>query len=343
MSRRSSQGKKENKLNASKKLFPGLAAAFVLAGCAWICGQYVPVVGGPVFGILFGMGVALTGEYAILKDGTRFASKRILQLSVVLLGFEMNVWKVLAVGGESLIVMIFTLSTALLTAWWGGKMLKLPSVTTALIGVGTAICGGSAIAATAPVLNANDEEIAHSLSTIFLFNVAAVFIFPAVGHLLHMSDTGFGLWAGTAVNDTSSVLAAGYAYSDAAGKLATIVKLTRTLMIIPITFALSLCVARSSPNSENRFSFSKAFPWFILGFMAAAALNSSGMLQSEVPAKILAKSGKFLIVVAMSAIGLNTHLGKLLANGLRPVLLGLFCWLNLALVSLFVQFLTGVL
>ena len=328
-------------MNKLQSLMPGLAAAFFIALCAWLGGRSLPLIGAPVLGILIGMGVALAGSFQNLQAGTRFASKKLLQLSVVLLGFEMNMRNVLAVGTESLFVMVFTLAAAFLTAWIVGRALKLSSVTATLIGVGTAICGGSAIAATAPVLNADDGEIAHSISTIFLFNVIAVFLFPAVGHLLRMSDTGFGIWAGTAVNDTSSVLAAGYAYSDAAGKLATIVKLTRTLMIIPVTFVLSLYVSRTS-GKRGTFSLSKAVPWFVLGFIAAAALNSSGVMPAEL-ARLLSRSGKFLIVVAMASIGLNTHIGKLLSNGLRPIVLGLVCWTSLALTSLAAQYFLGLL
>ena len=192
----------------------------------------------------------------------------------------MNMRNVLAVGSESLVVMAFTLTAAFLSARIMQRVLRLDSVTATLIGVGTAICGGSAIAATAPVVGAKEDEIAHSISTIFLFNIAAVFIFPALGHLMNMGDQGFGVWAGTAVNDTSSVLAAGYAYSDAAGKLATIVKLTRTLMIVPITFVLALYTARTEGSSH--FSFSKAFPWFVLGFVAASLLHTSGIVNPEI-------------------------------------------------------------
>lgn len=141
---------------------------------------------------------------------------------------------------QSLAVMLCTIAASLLTALLMGRVLKVPSNTATLIGVGTSICGGSAIAATAPVIDADDREVAYSISTIFLFNILAVFLFPALGRILHMTDTGFGIWAGTAINDTSSVVAAGFAFSDAAGELATIVKLTRTLMIIPITLALTL-------------------------------------------------------------------------------------------------------
>ena len=323
-----------------KALIPGLSLTIILAALAWFCGHRVPIVGAPVFGILFGMLVALFVNSPALREGTRFASKRLLQLSVVLLGFEMNMRNVLAVGSESLVVMAFTLTAAFLSARIMQRVLRLDSVTATLIGVGTAICGGSAIAATAPVIGAKEEDIAHSISTIFLFNIAAVFIFPALGHLMNMGDQGFGVWAGTAVNDTSSVLAAGYAYSDAAGKLATIVKLTRTLMIVPITFVLALYTARTAGSSH--FSFSKAFPWFVLGFVAASLLHTSGIVSPEI-SRSLTVSGKFLIVSAMAAIGLNTHIGKLLANGLRPILMGLVCWVVLAGTSLIVQHFLGLL
>ena len=324
-----------------KALAPGLLLSLLLAAFAWFGGRMLPLVGAPVLGILFGMAAAPFAVSPALREGTRFVSKRLLQLSVVLLGFEMNLGNVLTVGGKSLVVMAFTLTGAFLSAWIMQKVLRLAPVTATLIGVGTAICGGSAIAATAPVIDAKEEEIAHSISTIFLFNIAAVFLFPALGRLMQMSDQGFGLWAGTAVNDTSSVLAAGYAYSDTAGNLATIVKLTRTLMIIPVTFVLSLWVSRSQ-NGAARFSLSKAFPWFVLGFVAASLLHTAGIAGPEL-SQLLTRSGKFLIVTAMAAIGLNTHLGKLLANGLKPILMGLVCWVSLALTSLLVQRFLGLL
>ncbi|NLL35964.1 MAG: YeiH family putative sulfate export transporter [Fretibacterium sp.] len=326
-----------------KVILPGLCVCFLIALLAWYCGKQLPIIGGAVFGILFGMFIALFKDFPVLKEGTRFASKKILQLSVILLGFEMDMKNVLTVGSDSLVVMLFTLTTAFITAWLMAKLLKIDPTTATLIGVGTSICGGSAIAATAPILKASDKEIAHSISTIFLFNVVAVFIFPGLGRFFNMTDQGFGIWTGTAVNDTSSVLAAGYAFSDAAGKLATIVKLTRTLMIVPIAFVLSLWVAsKSQGKGPMRQNVLRSFPWFVLGFVAAAILNSIGLVPPVLSA-FLAALGKFCIIVAMSAIGLNTHLGKLLANGLKPILLGLVCWVNLAIVSLIVQHYMGLL
>ncbi len=320
------------------KKYIGIVACFIMAAFSWFLGKNFPLVGGPVFGILLGMLIALSfsKKVTFLAEGATFSGKKLLQLSVILLGFEMNIFQVFKVGSGSLVVMAFTLASAFIAAYIFGRLLKINSKTTILIGVGTAICGGSAIAATAPVIQARDDEVAHAISTIFLFNIIAVFIFPAIGHFFGMSNTGFGIWAGTAVNDTSSVLATSYAYSDQSGALATIVKLTRTLMIIPITFFLSVYIARSEDNTKT-FNFANAFPWFVIGFVLSAIVNTSGILPQEIT-KALAATGKFLIVVAMVGIGLNTNVLKLLKNGIRPILLGLICWVILATVSLIVQY-----
>lgn len=280
---------------------PGIMIVLMIAMPAWALGTLIPLIGGPVCGIVFGMMLAFWKRSIIFETGILFASKKILQGSIILLGFEMNLYHVFEVGSQSLAIIILTLSAAFMTAWIGGYYTKLAGNTSILIGVGTAICGGSAIAATAPILGATDKEVAYSISTIFLFNIAAVFIFPFVGHLLGMSDIGFGMWAGTAINDTSSVVAAGYSYSNTAGNFATIVKLTRTLMIIPVTLALAVFKAKKLVN-QNNFCFKKIFPWFILGFLAASVLNTTGIIDSEI-GRALAQIGKFLIIMAMVAIG----------------------------------------
>ena len=323
---------KNNKL---LKILPGVLIVATIAIPAWYLGALVPLVGGPVFGILLGMIIAFWKRPIIYEDGITFTSKKILQASIILLGFEMNLFHVFEVGSQSLYIMIFTLSTAFITAWLVGRYLKLPGNTSILIGVGTAICGGSAIAATAPVISASDKDIAYSISTIFLFNIAAVFIFPFMGHVLGMNDIGFGMWAGTAINDTSSVVAAGYSYSHEAGNFATIVKLTRALMIVPVTLALAIITARKTANNSN-FSIAKIFPWFILGFLVASIINTTGFIPQAI-CKVLADTGKFFIIMAMAAIGLKTHLSNLISNGIKPILLGLSCWIAVALVSLAVQ------
>jgi len=331
---------------------PGILFALALAVPAWIAGKTIPVIGGPVFAILFGIAAgslfrARLNFFESCKSGIKFTGKKILQYSIVLLGFEMQIGTVLAVGKLSLFVMLFTLSAAFLTAVLMWKLLKVPSKQAVLIGVGTSICGGSAIAATAPVINADEQDVAQSISTIFLFNIAAIFIFPAIGRFLGLSDTGFGIWAGTAVNDTSSVVATASAWSEAAGNstaltLATIVKLTRTLMIIPVTLALAVYTTRKSRTEGNSgsFSFVRVFPWFVLGFLAAAILTSIVPIPHAVTGGLV-QCGKFMIVMAMAAIGLSTDVQALIRQGKKPLLLGLSCWAAVASVSLLVQHLSG--
>jgi len=334
------------------KTLAGIAFCFLVAIPAWLLGKQFPIIGGPVFGILFGLILAFWKRPQVLDKGIKFTSKYILQYSIILLGFEMNLFNVIKVGGQSLLVMIFTLTSSFLTAFFLGKAMKIDGKTTTLIGVGTSICGGSAIAATAPVIQAKDEDVAQAISTIFLFNIIAVFIFPPLGHLLGLSDTGFGMWAGTAINDTSSVVAAGASWSSSAGNntalaFATIVKLTRTLMIVPITLVLAVYtarkVAKAKANNEaegNNFSFVKVFPWFVIGFVVAAIANTFLPIPAAVSETLVA-IGKFMIIMAMTAIGLNTNLKKLLTNGLKPICLGLCCWFMVAVVSLVVQHFIG--
>jgi len=315
---------------------PGLLFVAAIASIAFFFGSWLPLVGGPVFGILLGMLLALWQRSQRFELGIQFSAKNVLQLSIILLGFEMNLFSILDVGGQSLYIIAFTLGASFLTAWIFGHYFKLSGNTSILIGVGTAICGGSAIAATAPVIAASEKDVAYSLSTIFLFNIAAVLIFPTLGHYWGMSDIGFGMWAGTAINDTSSVVAAGYSYSDAAGNFATIVKLTRALMIIPVTLVLAIVTARKN-TGDHTFCLSKIFPWFILGFLAASILSTLGGISHQTGA-MLGQVGKFLIIMAMVAIGLNTPLSQLVSNGVKPILLGLSCWLAVTAASVIAQY-----
>lgn len=317
---------------------PGIILAAIIATPAWLLGEIFPIIGSPVLGILFGMIFAFWKRPAMVESGISYTSKKLLQYSIILLGFDMNLFNVFRVGSQTIVLMIFTLTVAFLTAFFVGKLLKVDKNTNILIGVGTAICGGSAIAATAPVIHADDEDVARSISTIFLFNVIAAFLFPFLGHLLHMTDYHFGLWTGTAVNDTSSVVAAGYTFSNAAGNLAVIVKLTRTLMIVPITLVLAFYISRRETHiSESSYKLSKIFPWFVLGFVAASIISTFLPIPAEA-GRLLVQIGKFVIVMAMAAIGLNTNIVKLVKNGWKPILLGLGCWAALSITSLIVQY-----
>jgi uncharacterized integral membrane protein (TIGR00698 family) len=317
---------------------PGITLAAIIAIPAWLIGLAFPVIGSPVLGILFGMILAFWKRPTMFDDGVKYTSKKLLQYSIILLGFSMNLFSIFKVGSQTLVLMAFTLTATFLTAFVAGKLLKLDGSLKTLIGVGTAICGGSAIAATAPVIHADDEDVAQSISTIFLFNVIAAFLFPFIGHVFHMNDHSFGLWAGTAVNDTSSVVAAGYTFSNAAGNLAVIVKLTRTLMIVPVTLALAFYTSKKAVGKEKSgYNFEKIFPWFVIGFIVASVINTFIVLPAGT-SSFLSQAGKFVIVMAMASIGLNTNVVKLVKSGAKPILLGFICWIVLSLTSLVVQY-----
>jgi uncharacterized integral membrane protein (TIGR00698 family) len=328
-----------------KSNIPGIALAFVMAVGATMLGKYVPIIGGPVFGIILGIIINNTvGKPKAVVKGVGFTSKKILQWAIIILGAGLSLTQVWKTGFESLYVTIFTLSAAFLAAYGFGRLMGIPPKLKALIGVGTAICGGSAIAAISPIIEADEMEVAYSISTIFLFNIIAVLIFPMLGHLMHFTDKAFGLWAGTAINDTSSVVAAGYAYSSAAGAYATIVKLTRTTMIIPISLIFTIIVAykkkKEAKEDKNvNFSLKKIFPWFILWFLVASLLNTLGLF-NENAIKYINTLGKFMIVMALCAVGLNSDFKKMIKTGFKPIFLGLIVWFTVAIVSVAVQFIT---
>lgn len=321
----------------------GIILALIIAIPAWLLGNTFPIVGSPVLGILFGMLLAFWKRPNYLNDGITFTSKKLLQYSIILMGFGMNLFNVFKVGKQTLILMAFTLTMSFITAYIVGKLLNINGKTATLIGIGSSICGGSAIAATAPVINANEEEVAHSISTIFLFNAIAAFAFPFIGHLFGMSNQCFGLWAGTAVNDTSSVVASGYAYSNAAGNLAVIVKLTRTLAIVPITLVLAIYTSKKGDkNNKGSYNLIKIFPWFVLGFIATSIINTFIQMPTQLTT-FLVECGKFIIVMAMVSVGLNSNIVKLVKNGGKPIFLGFICWIVLSLTSLGVQhFIMGI-
>lgn len=316
----------------------GLALAVAVGIFAMMLGRWMPIIGGPVFGIVLGIAIRNTvGVGPVFRPGLQFASKQILQWSIIALGFGLSIQQVAKTGLESLWVTLVTLAVAFLSAWLLGKWLGIPSKLKTLIGVGTAICGGSAIAAVTPIIKPEEHEVAFSISTIFIFNIVAVLAFPVLGHWLGMSDEGFGMWAGTAINDTSSVVAAGYSYSVAAGDYATIVKLTRATLIIPICLVLALLVAwREKKQGGSDFNLARIFPWFILWFLVAAALRSTGLIPPEITSS-LHLLAQFLIVVALTAIGLSSDLRRMVTAGIRPILLGLGVWVAVAGSSLAVQ------
>ncbi len=335
------------------KTWRGVLFALVIAVPAWLLGKRFEVIGGPVFAILIGMALALLvpaekGEP--LQAGVKFTSKKVLQWAVILLGFGLNLAQIAQVGATSLPIIVSTITTSLVVSYVLCRALNIPGKISTLIGVGSSICGGSAIAATAPVIKAEDEEVAQAISVIFLFNVIAALVFPTLGGMLGLSNEGFGLFAGTAVNDTSSVTAAAAAWDGmhpGANTLdaATIVKLTRTLAIIPITLGLAVWqvrqTRRAGGEAENTFSLRRAFPLFIVFFVLASVVTTVFALPAAVTAPIKELS-KFFIIMAMAAIGFNTNVVKLVRSGGKPILMGLVCWVAIAAVSLGMQHVLGI-
>ena len=344
-----------------KKYTAGLLICLAISIPAWFLGRLFPVVGGPVCAILIGMAIApfIKGKERF-RPGIAFTSKKILQYAVVLLGFGMNLSVVLEKGRQSLPIILATITTSILIAVLLFRLLKIPTKSAILIGVGSSICGGSAIAAAAPVIDADDEEIAQAISVIFLFNVIAALIFPTLGKVLGLTDTGFGLFAGTAVNDTSSVTAAASTWDTLHGtngavlEYATIVKLTRTLAIIPVSLMLAF-VRMQKEKKEMRgegkpVSLKNVFPTFILYFVAASIITT--VITSVCTGPVLGAANeifgflkqlsKFFIVMAMAAIGINTNVVKLVKTGGKPIALGFTCWVAIALVSLTLQQMLGI-
>lgn len=316
-----------------------MVAALAVAACALALAQVIPLVGAPVLALAIGICIAAVRRPAeSVRPGIRWSGKYVLQSAIVVLGLTLSLARVASVGIVTLPVMLGTLSAALGVALLAGRALGIPGNLRTLVGVGTGICGASAIAAVSGVIEASEVDIAYAMSTIFVFNLLAVLLFPPIGHLLGLSQNGFGLWAGTAVNDTSSVVATGYAYGHTAGVHSVIVKLTRTTMIIPVVAVLGVIARRRETGRTVRWH--TVVPWFLVWFVGAALLESVGLVPAAWHTP-LANLALVLITVALASIGLSTHLGDMRRAGYRPLLLGTLTWATVAVTGLLLQFAVG--
>jgi uncharacterized integral membrane protein (TIGR00698 family) len=304
----------------------GATAIIAITAMAEFVGRLVPVVGAPVCAILLGVATrSLAAPDASAQRVISFSSKRLLQAAIVLLGATLSLGEVARVGRASLPIMLTTVVVVLALSLILGRALGIQGRLRTLIGVGTAICGASAIGAVSGVIAATEVEISYAISTIFVFNVAAVLLFPAIGHLMSLGQHPFGLWAGTSVNDTSSVVATAYSYGNAAGNYAVVVKLTRTTLIIPIVFILA-AVQLIAQREDRTPKIRSVFPWFIVLFVGAAALGSIGLVSPGLR-RALANAGVLLITAALAAVGLSTRFDAIRRTGVRPLLLGAILWL----------------
>ena len=337
------------------KLLPGIGLSVLIAAVATFIESILPIhfIGAAVIAMFIGIIInAFLKKTKVFAPGMKFTSKRLLKFAIILLGLSLNIKTVLNVGRMSLAVMVFTLLTCFGGGYFIGKALGLNWKLSNLISAGTGICGGSAIAAIAPTIDADDNDVAYAMSATFLFDMAMIVLFPIMGHAMGMSDQAFGIWAGPAVNDTSSVVATGYAFSEAAGDFATMVKLTRTLAIVPtvITFALislrlkrkeALAKAESSDGIKANFKITKIFPWFILGFLAMVIVASVFSIPTEIVG-LTKSTSKFLMVCALAAIGLNTSLSDMKKSGIRPMIHGFIISALVVIVALLVEICMGI-
>ncbi len=329
-----------------KESIRGIVLTILLALLAKFLSGFIPknLISPSVFALLIGMTLnPLVEKIGGFDQGLKFVSKKLLKFSIILMGFGLNIYQVTKVGKYSLFVMCFTLFTAFFFGHYLGKLFKMNWKLSSLISAGTGICGGSAIASIAPTIEASASDVAYSISATFLFDIVMVILFPIAGKYFNMTDLGYGLWAGTAVNDTSSVVAAGYAFSDAAGQFALIVKLTRTLSIVPIVLIFSYINSRTKDQGQSqrkKVDIGKIFPWFILVFIGVVLVNSLGLLGAK-EAQGLANASKFLMIMSLGAIGLSTNFKEMSKSGFLPMVHGFIISLLVVIVSFMVQSFVG--
>jgi uncharacterized integral membrane protein (TIGR00698 family) len=320
---------------------PGMALVAVLAAIAYAATLVLPKIFGAVtIGLFLGIIVANVRPSPLVDPGAKLARGWFLPLGIVLLGARLSLADILSTGLGAVVVLVIDIVLVLVVTIALGRALGLSEKLSALIGVGTSICGNTAIAATAPVIKAEERDLSFAVATITLFGTAAVIVYPLIGHALGMSDNLFGHWAGAAVNDTSQVTATAFSYSVEAGETATIVKLTRNTLMVPVIFAVGMWFAgrdsRSADAAERRSwlkSGRKAVPTFLLGFLALALVNSIGLIPDEL-ATTLTRISQVFIVMALVGVGLSTKISALRQTGPAPFLMGLAVAVMLSIVSL---------
>lgn len=340
--------KGDRQMNWLKENLVGILLTVVLASAAKLLSGLIPneLISAGVFALIIGMFLnPLVARHPVFSKGFGFVSKKVLKFSIVLMGLTLSMQQVFEVGGFSLIVMTFTLIAAFGGGYLLGKAFGMPWKLSGLISAGTGICGGSAIAAISPAIDAEDSFVAYAISSTFIFDVIMVILFPVMGRYFGMTDLGYGLWAGTAVNDTSSVVAAGYAFSDVAGNFSVIVKLTRTLSIVPVVMIFSIIDERLNQKrmgaaEHKKIDFKKIFPWFILLFLGMVAVKNTGIV-SEAVSRHVSEVSKFLMVMALGAIGLKTNFKTVAKSGFKPMLHGFLISLLVVVVSFAVQMVLG--
>lgn len=308
----------------------GVAICFVVAVLSILLEKAVPgeLLGASIIALFMGTIINSFFHPSWIEPALKFTSKKVLKAAIVLLGASLSINTIMSVGKMTFFVMLFTFAMCFGGGYFIRKFFGLNWKLSNLISAGTGICGGSAVAAIAPVIDADDTDIAFAMSSTFLFDMVMIALYPLMGKALGMSDIAYGIWAGTSVNDTASVVASGYAFSEAAGDFATMVKLTRTIAIIPTVLVFAYIGTRikqkemKATSNGQKVHLVKMIPWFIGGFLLLAVLNSIGYIPVAVSG-VMKSTSKFLMVTALAAIGLNTSITDFKKAGLAPMFYGI--------------------
>ena len=320
----------ESKTKKQGAFILGIAICFAVATLSILIERLIPggLLGASIIALFMGTIINSFFHPKWIKPALKFTSKRILKVAIILLGASLSIGTIVSVGKMTFLVMIFTFAVCFGGGYFIRKIFGLNWKLSNLISAGTGICGGSAVAAIAPVIDADDKDVAFAMSSTFLFDMVMVALYPIMGALIGMTDIAYGIWAGTSVNDTASVVASGYAFSEIAGDFATMVKLTRTIAIIPTVLVFAFIGTRikrrelKAENQGKKVNVMKVIPWFIGGFLLLALLGSIGALPGMASGAMKSAS-KFLMVSALAAIGLGTSLTDFKKAGLKPMFYGI--------------------
>lgn len=320
-----------------KKYVPGLSLLLAIALSSTYLSKFFPSYIGKVFiAIIIGIIISNTlhPSKEVFGKGIKLGLGKFLKIAIVFLGAGVSFREIAGLGGKGLVVIVVLIVFVFGFTMLLGKKLNVSLRKKILIAIGVCICGNTAIVTAAPLIDAEEEEVAMAVGIVTLFGVFGVLVYPMLGLVFGMSDMLFGAWAGTAINDTSQVVAAGFMYSEAAGKIATTIKLTRNIMIVPVVLLVAYFYRKNvHTDSGKKVNIIKIFPVFILGFIAFALLNSAGVFTPQI-SNMLVDVSKFLILLALSGIGLGVDFKKLKNIGLKPFLLGFSVEFTLAIASI---------
>ena len=333
-----------NRNSSSGSLWQGLILTFAIAAVAFVLsslpylGFLSPMITAVFLGVIFH---ALVGVPVACNEGIKFSLKRLLKIAIVLLGFQLSLTQLIAVGWQGLLVIGITLSSTFLFCLWAGKKLGMDPGLTRLIAAGTSICGASAVVATNAVIRGKDEDVAYAISVVTLFGFLSMLLFPVAAHLMSLTPQNFGFWTGTSIHNTAQVIGAAFQGGQESGEAGTVIKLARVMFLVPVILILG---SSSNDPKDEQEDAAKArrlpVPWFVVGFVALVALNSVWNLDPTLQHQI--KLGnKFLMTVALAAMGLQMNFSKLRKAGARPIYLGALAWIFISVVGLTMVMIIG--